>query len=805
MGIGSRGRVSTILAVATLAVGIGSSVALFSLLDAVLLRPLPYAAPERLVALWDARPETGINRSRVSGFNYQRWVERARSFEALALVGSTSGAVLGSGEPFEVEGLRVTCNVFNVLGVRAVAGRGLIGADCDPGAPRVMVLTHALWMSRFGGDASVIGRGVTFDGVPTTIVGVLPPILLPSDLLGEGSFVFNDRSQRAYVPLTPIPSHHGHVFGVLGRLHDGTAPSAARADLNRLGGELRQSFPDSQAGAAIRLFSLEDEITGSARRPLGALMAAALLLLAIACSNVAQLQLTRVLDREPSSAVRAALGASRLQIARPFVVDGLILAACGGALGTVAAVGGLRWAVASLPPGLPRIVSAAIDGRALAVALGLTLVAGGSMGWLAGWRATQRSLVESLHRGPRVLGGRGASGLRGVLLGTQAALAVVLVANAALMATTLVRLSQVDAGFDAGQVLIVELRHAQDRYRERKDLVGFYQRLESEGAGLAGVESVGASYDPPLRSNWYQSFAVVGVPETTAGMEPGALFRTVTPGYFDAAGVSIVAGRGFTDADDVGAPGAVIVNDSLARRFLPGGSPLGRQMSLTTTQWMWGEAIPRLFTVVGVAENERIAGLDTEAAPAFYLPFRQTPQHQMSLLVRTRGDAAALLPELTRLVRSIDPLQPVAESITIHEVVASALSRQRLNAWLASSFALCALGLAALGVAAVLGESIARRRPELAVRLALGSSPRRLFAFSVARGVRPVLFGALPGIFAALACGRLVAAQLYGVRFWEPTIHVAAATAVIVLAGLACLAPARRAARTDPAESLRSA
>jgi len=789
-------------ALVALALGIGSSVALFSLVDAVLLRPLPYASADRLVAVWDSMPEAGHARSRVSGFNYLGLREQAQSFEALVLIGSTSGAITGLAEPVEVEGFRVTCNAFSALGIRAQSGRLIADADCGPAAPPVMVITDALWRRRFGADPAVVGRVMSFDGKPVTVVGVTPPQLLPADLIGEGRFRFADDAERVFVPVGEVPSRHGHVFGVLGRLKDGVGLEGARAELGLLSARWRRSFPDTHAGYAARVESLSDELLGSARQALGALLLGALMLLVAACTNVAHFQLEGVLQREKQSALRAALGASRTQVARPFVVEGLLLAAGGGLLGTALAHIALRSAVLLLPRDLPRVASAQIELRSWAVAFGLVLLAGGATGLLAGLRAARHDLAASLGSGHRLMGAS-APRLRRWLLAGQASLAVVLVALAALLASSLDRLSRVDTGFAQGEMLVVDLRHGADRYRERAQLVGFYDELQARVAALPGVLSVAASYDPPLRSNWYQGFEVVDAPEPAPGQGPGALFRTVTPGYFATTGVAIAEGRDFTSADEAGDLGAVIVNRALARRYFGEASPIGRRISLTTTQWMWGEAIPRIFAVVGVAEDERIAGLDRAPEPAFYLPFLQTPQHQMSLLVRARVDAASLLPGVTRLVQEIDPGQPIAASATIHGIVAEQLARPRLNALLATGFGLAALALAALGLGAALAEMVSRRRAELGVRLALGSSPRRLFRLALKDGLRPALWGALTGTALAVACGRLVASQLFGVKPWDPGLHAAACLGVLAVSFAACAVPAWRAARTDPATALR--
>jgi len=396
----ARKPLGSAAAAATLALGIGSSVALFSLVDAVLLRPLPYPQADELVALWDTMPQSGHPRSRVSGFNYLRWREEARTFEALALLGTTSGALTGRSEPIEVEGFRVTCNTFALLGVNAQAGRALTADDCAPAALPTMVISDALWRRKLGADPNILGKPLTLAGQPVTVVGVMPKVLLPAELIGEGRFRFTDNDERIYVPIKDVPTHHGHVFGGLGRVKQGVTQEEARAELDVIGTRMQQSFPDTHAGYKARAEALTDELLGSARQALGALLLSALLLLVVACTNVAHFQLARVLERESGSAVRAALGASRWQVARPFVTEGLLLAVGGGLLGTALAYGALRSAAALLPPELPRIAEAQVDLRSLGTALGLSLIAGGAIGLLAGSRASRPDLTAGLRSGP---------------------------------------------------------------------------------------------------------------------------------------------------------------------------------------------------------------------------------------------------------------------------------------------------------------------------------------------------------------------------------------------------------------------
>jgi putative ABC transport system permease protein len=384
------------------------------------------------------------------------------------------------------------------------------------------------------------------------------------------------------------------------------------------------------------------------------------------------------------------------------------------------------------------------------------------------------------------------------------ALAVMLLVGAGLLVKSFANLERVDPGFASGRVLIFDLDHPKARYPERGQLVSFYELLFARLAGLPGVTRVAASYDPPLASNWYQSFELPDVPPPTGGQDRGGVFRTVTPGYFEALGVKLIEGRGFTEADDVGAPGAVIVNEALSRRFLPGRSPLGQRFEAATTQWRWGEAVPRRFHVVGVVKNEVFGDLAKPPEPAFYLPFRQTPQDRMSVMLRTRGEPLRLLPEIRRQLRELDPRLAVARVTTLEEAQSDSVARPRFRALVLAAFASAALLLALIGLSSVLSEAVHHRRREIGVRLALGAEPRNVFLWLMGEGLRPAIRGLVLGLGGALALGRLLARLLYEVTPADPGVYAAVALSLMAAGAATCLIPAWRASRTDPVIALRA-
>jgi putative ABC transport system permease protein len=794
-----------LVVIATLGLGIGAATGMFSLVDAVLLRPLPFPEPERLIAVWTSVPKDGLPRFRVSSLDYQEIRGEPGLFERIALTASGTATLTRSGDAAQLAGTRVTEDFFPLLGLRPGLGRLLEPDDFRASAPAAVVLSEALWVGRFGADPAIVGRTLVLDGEPRVVVGVLPRQLVPGEARASGSVTFAVDDEHFWAPLRNVqPSSRSHVYGVLGRLAPGASVDEARARLHALALRLEAADPDSHAGADFVVVPLTDEATGPIRASLWTLFAAVGFVLAIAFVNVSHLLLLRAAAREREIAVRSALGGGRRAIVRLFLAEDVLLALAGGAVGLLVAFGVVRAAVAMSPVDVPRLADATLDAQALVAASLACVAAAVVVSLLPVIRWTIRDPAPAL-RGAAVAADQGSATRRWrrALAGAETALAVVLVVGAGLLAKSFARLQALDPGFQPGSVLVFDVAHARDQYPDRSSLVSFYDRLFERLRALPGARTAAASYDPPLASNWYQSF---DLPDTPArvGEERGALFRTVTPGYFATLGVEVLEGRAFTDADDAGAPGAVIVNQALVRRFFGGRSPLGRPFAATTTQWQWGDAVPRSFRVVGVVEDETFGEPGAPRDPAFYVPFRQTPHERMSVLVRTSVDPDTLVPEVRRVLRELDPDVPLAGVTSLSAIQSRAVARPRFRTLVLAAFAGAALVLALVGLAGVLGDAVAQRRREIGIRMALGAGSGRVFGMMLAEGLRPALFGIVLGLAAAFALGRFLAAFLYGVEPGDPEVYAVVALTLGLAGTAACSVPAWRAARTQPATVLRA-
>jgi putative ABC transport system permease protein len=793
-----------LVVVLTLGLGIGAATAMFSLVDAVLLKPLPFATPGRLVTLWTTHDQEGPARFRVSAWEYAHWQERRDLFDGLVLTKSMTAPLVGDGDAVELAGSRVSDGFFPLLRIPARLGRVLAPEDFEASAAPVVVLSDALWRGRFGADPQVLGRSIVLGQQIYVVVGVLPRQLVPGSARASGSFELVRDEERFWVPLKDVqPGNHSHVFGVLGRLRSDIDPGHAGDRLDNAAFR-SQAAAEGHVGEGVSVATLQDEAAGAVRATLWSLLAAVGCLLAIACVNVAHLLLLRASARARELAVRAAIGAGRLALLRMFLAETLILGLAGGAAGALVAAAAIRGIVAWNPVDVPRLAEAGLDLRALAMTLAVCVSAGLVVSLAPALQSSGRD-PAGLLRGSGATAGteRATSRFRRALAASEMGLAVVLVVGGALLAKSFASLEAVDPGFDSERVLVFGLTHPAARYGERSQIVGFYERLFGELAALPGVQRVSASYDPPLESNWYQSLELPDVP-APPGADRGALFRTVTPGYFGTLGVELLEGRPFTDADDVGAPGAAIVNEAFVRRFFPDGRALGRRLLTSTTQWLWGEVVPREFHVVGVVENESFDAPGTAAQPAYYLPLRQTPQERMTVLVRAAVDPESLVAPVRDRLRALDPALPMAEVRTLGSMRVRTLARPRFRALVLAIFAGFALLLATIGLSGVLSDAVLQRRREIGVRLALGADRRSVFLFMLSEGLGPALNGLLLGLAGSLTLGRALGGLLFGVSPLDPQVYAVVAAVLIAVGTLACSAPAWRAARTDPMAALRS-
>ncbi len=791
----------------TLAITLGANATIFALIDALLLEPLPFAQPDRLVALWNASPEDGEFKKRVRAMDFLHWRQRSAAFDRLALFSYDSKTLTGAGDPAQVFGSRVTEDFFPLLGVTALQGRVFEPEDYAAGAPAAMVISHALWR-RLGADPGVVGSTLTLDGESHTVIGVLRRQIMPLVAWHLGRLELGSNQAHYWLRSDAEALHpRSGVHGVLGRLAGGVSPQQATNRMEALARELEAEFPATHEGFRVTLVPLLDEAVGDVSRSLWLLLGAVGLTLLIACANVANLFLVRADQRRKEFALRSALGASRLRIWRQVTLEGGLLALGGALLGVLFAF----WALRLLPMvspagspggGIPRLDETALDPRVLGATLGLCLLCGLLCTLVPAFQAGRLDLDSVLRAGGRRGSGAGSPRLRQLLVVTEMGLAVVLVVGSGLLLRSFSRLSAVDPGFERGHVLTFKLLPHASGYPEMHQLTGFYDRAFAELRRVPGVTSVAAAYDHPLDSNWTQSFRLDRGSGGDGNEWQGGAFRTVTADYFDTMGVEIVAGRGFTEGDDAGAPGAVIVNETFVRRHFSDREPLGQGLDAITTHWQWGDdAIPSSFRVVGVVEDVRFKGLASPPEAAFYIPYRQTPHYAMTTLVRAERELAAA--EIRDRLRAIDPRVPIARVETLDALLSSEVAKPRFSALALSCFAAGAMLLAVLGMWGVLSYAVRQRVHEIGIRLALGAAGREVFRWAIWHGLRPALLGVAAGVFAAAALSRLLRGVLFEISPTDPATFVAVPVLLFAAAFLACAVPALRAARTDPMAVLR--
>ncbi len=791
----------TALAVTTLALGIGANSAIFALVDATLLRPLPVREPNRLVMLSE-RTAAGAP-SRVSPPNLIDWRERTRSFESVAGFAPRVGAMVmpgTDGVPESVSRQWVTAGYFDVFGVRPLVGRTFTAADNGEGAPDTAVINETFWRTRFGGDPSVVGRIVRLDGDPYTIVGVVPREV---QLTGRTSL-------WAILKIDRAPDARGaHYLQVVGRLRDGVSPDAARADLERVAGGLAREFPAANAGRRPVLEPLHDALIGGELRLTSLLFLGVVgFVLLICCANVAHLLLARAAVRRRELAIRAALGAGRARVVRQLVTESLVLAIIGGVFGLAIGAAVTSAAPTLLPAGLlPPAVTITFDLRVAAFCLAATLAVGLIFGVAPAWQGTDVDPSTALAADSRSVTG-GSSRMRGLLVAAEVATAVVLLTGAGLLLRTLVAVETFDRGFRAPQtqVLTLYVDPIGSRYPTREALLQFYEDVRRETAAVPGVAGVAWATQLPLTAEDARdvSFEVIGGPAIDERQRPAADNHTVSPGYFAALDLPIVAGRGFTDRDTAGSPPVCLVNEALVRGHLPGRSPLGLRLALRPAAAP--RAAPAPCEIVGVVRQVRGRPDERQPFVQIYRPLAQRADDDIYLVVRSAtGDAAGLTASVRAAIARLDrdQLVGVRDVRTLEDVVSTATVRHRFRAVLVVTFAGLALTLAMVGVFGVVGFAVQQRLRDFAVRRALGATAGDV-ARLVVRGVLPVLAGGLAaGLLAAAALGRVVQTVLVDVDPLDPLTFAATGAVLLVVALLAIASPLRRALRIDPARLLR--
>jgi predicted permease len=782
----------TLVAVFVTALGIGANTAIFSVVNAVLLRPLPYEHPERLVRAYGYNEKRGVTSMSVSFPNFADLREQSGVFDALGAYADTEQALTGDGPPEQVIGVRSSGNLFEVLGARAALGRTLAREDEQPGGSPVVVISHGMWQRRYGGDAGVLGRQITLDGRPRTVVGVLP---------ASFQFLFVNEAAEFYVPFDPkgameVQRTAGFIE-VVGRLREGVTLERAGAEVGAVAARMAQTYPKENANVGFRLVGAHEEMVGSLRPMLFLLLGAVGFVLLIACANVANLLLVRASRRGRELAIRVALGAGRGRVIRQLLTESLMLSTAGGTVGLLFAMWGVALISSFVPADVPRFHETGLDPLVLGFTTAASVLTGVVFGLAPALQASRVDLNETLKEGGRGTSEGGKGRLRSALVVAEVAVSLVLLVGAGLLIKSFVRLRSTDPGLDPRGVLTASISLPPTRYAENEQTVAFYVRALERVAALPGVEAAGAIQPLPLSdSSMSTSFWVDGQPDPGPGACPSSAARVITPGYLRAMGIPLVRGRAFTEQDDANAPKVLLVNEALARKHFPGEDPVGRRLSIGLNG-INGE-------VVGVVGDVRHRRLNTTPGPEYYVPFRQVPFDTMSLAVRTTsGDPAALASSVRAAVQEIDGELPVYGLRTMESLVSESVARERFSTTLLVAFAALAMVLAAVGVFSVMSFIVAQRRHEIGIRVALGAQRADVLRLVVRGGLGLTLAGVGVGLVAALALTRLMSSQLYEVSASDPLVYGGIALLLTCVALLACLVPALRATKVDPMEALR--
>jgi predicted permease len=791
----------TVVSVLALAVGIGANTAIFSMVNAILLRTLDFKDPEQLVWIWSTR--TDRDKAFFSIPDFVDYRDQSQSLQEMVAFANWGANLIDGGNPERLTGVRVTANAFQMLGVDAAAGRCLLPEDGQPGSQRAVVLSYGLWKRRFGGDRGVIGQTITLNGDTYTVVGALPP-----------TFIFPGAEIDMAIPLiVETDARHAdrgaNFLRAFARLKPGYTAQQTQSEMDSISRNLQQLYPATNAKKTPpKVFGLQEEVVGSYRTALMMLLGAVGLVLLIACSNLANLLLSRASARHKEMAIRSALGATRARLIRQLLTETSLLALTGGALGLLLSWKGINFLMALSPANLPRAAEVNIDGRVLAFTLIISLLAGLIFGLIPAVQASKVNLndeLKSTGKGSPDAGRRDRA--RSFLVVAEVALSLMLLITAGLLVKSFLRLQEVSPGFNGDNLLLVRLSLPQASYPNREAVTVFFDKLLPQIASLPGVSSVGAANVLPLSGmNVRSDFTIVGRPPVLPTEKPASQNRWVSPDYFQALGIRVLKGREFTAQDNVHAPGVVIVDEALARRYWPNESPVGSHLLLED-----GSPQPRDVEIVGVAETVKHVALDEEPTPTFYAPIGQIPEDTVpflaancSLAVRTGPKPLALEAAVRREVQNIDRDIPTSNTRTMEQFLSASTAPRRFNLMLLMVFACTALLLAVTGVYAVMSYSVTRRYNEIGIRIALGAQSRDVLKLILGHGVRLVGVGVVIGLAGGLASTRLISSLLFGVSAIDPVTFALTPLLLVFVAVSACYIPARKATRVDPVVALRA-
>ncbi|HJZ98917.1 MAG TPA: ABC transporter permease [Candidatus Solibacter sp.] len=794
------------IAVLTLAVGVGMNTAVFSIVNAVVLRSLPYPEPERLVAMWEMQaprtpaPSAGATsaaamaaqRTTVSPANLMDYRAGAPAFEGLAGVDTVAMNLTGAGAPERILGESVTANYFAILGVDPEIGRVFTEEEDREGATAVVVLAHRFWERRFGADRSMLGQTITFDAKPYRVIGVMPGRLQPFTQYGSTSPI--EYFVPAAYPKSLLANHGDHEIKVIGRLKPGASRQTAQAQLDAVSASLALQHPDTNRSTTTATALLREDIVQNVRDGLTALLAASALIVLITCVNVANLLLVRAAGRRHETSVRLALGAGRWRMIRTILTESFLVSAAGCVAGVALGSVLMRVLVAAAPQSIPRLDSASMDVRVFLVAATIATITGLVFGLAPAWNAARTSPADSLKTSERTGGSKSQTRWRDALTITEVALSLVLIIGAGLSLRSFQTIMGMDLGFQTDRVMAMNITLPDLRYATADQRLAFFQDLESRTRAMPGVQSVAFANRFPLRGGWGTGIEIEGLSLTRISPDSQA----VSPGYFETLGLTLLRGRLLTQGDRNGQPYVAMVNQAFARQYLNGQDAIGHRFR-RNPKAMW-------FTIVGVVNDIRRAGKMQEITPQIYLPAAQTDGYPVRLAdfaVRTQGEPHSVLKSVQQQVWAIDKDQPITNVRTMSEIVSRSVAEQRFQMLLLTVFAVVAMILATIGVFGVLSYAVNQRMNEIGVRIALGASPSRILGLVLKQAGALIVSGATLGLAGAWMLTRFVSHLLFQVQPHDAATYATAVAVLVVVALIAALVPARRGARVDPLVALR--
>ncbi|PWT93384.1 MAG: ABC transporter permease [Blastocatellia bacterium] len=788
----------TLIALVTLALGIGANSAMFSVVNAIVLRPLPYAESQRLMAIWGNLQRTGTAETEISAPEFKDFREQTHTFEQVAAYAEQDSNLTGVGEPERLRGAVVSANLFPTLRIDPQRGRQFLPEEDQFGKDQVAILSDALWKRRFGSDPNIVNRTISLDGRTITVIGVMPP-----------QFHYPGKDTEVWMPLALAPdlltenNRGSHFLNVVARLNPNATQQQAQTDLDaltsRMSNEHRGTYPN---GFTAQVRSLHEDLVGDLRRVMLVLLGAVGLVLAVACANVAHLRLANAAARHREIAIRSALGASRVRVVHQFLTESLLLSLAGGVLGLVTAFWGVRVLVALIPKSIPRIDEIALDSRVVLFTFGLSVLTGIVFGLAPAFQASKTCLNEVLKESGRGTETSRRLRLRSVLVISEFALALVLLIGSGLMVKSFLRVQDVKPGFEPTRLLTARIALPDTKYDKFEKTRAFFEQLFAKLHTRAEVKSVGAINLLPFGGGGGdRSFTIEGrdVPEGQA--HPDEQIRFITAGYFQSMDIALLKGRDITERDQPDTPQVLIANQALARKFWPNEEALGKRISFSKRN-------PKWYELVGIVGNVRHRGLDVEEKPEFYVPvmqplFADGNVPPMFLTIRTNTDPQTAISVLRSEIASLDPDQPISSVLTMEERIADSVAPRRFNMFLFAMFAALALVLAAIGIYGIMAFSVSQRTQEIGIRMALGASGGDVLRMVLRNGFMLAVSGIAVGLVASFALTRLMTSLLFGVSATDLSTFILDAAVLAIVALAACYIPARRATKVDPLVALR--